>query len=298
VKIVDSFRSITVPFQGRFVDLGSTDSRMFAWRRKLRFLDPIDVRDLSVQMRGGNVAVVSEPFSTHFKLGTGDTFVIPTSSGAQRFRIAAVFNDYSTTGGTVIIDRERYRMLFHDASLDSVSAMLRPDADLGTVRTRIERALAPLRVDITTNRELRAFAISIFDRTFAITNALYLVSMAIAILGVVSTLFALVLERRLDIALLRYVGLDRRGVQRMILTQATIVGLLAAGIGILLGMALAADLIFVINRQSFGWLIEWRSPGAFYLEATALVVAAALLAALYPAAVASRIKTSEVLRVE
>jgi ABC-type antimicrobial peptide transport system permease subunit len=54
----------------------------------------------------------------------------------------------------------------------------------------------------------------------------------------------------------------------------------------------------VINRQSFGWLIEWHSPGAFYAEAFALVVIAAVAAAIYPARVAARIHSSEVLRVE
>ncbi len=175
---------------------------------------------------------------------------------------------------------------------------VRPGADIANVRSNIERALRPLRIDISTNRELRAYAISIFDRTFAITSALYVVSMAIAVLGVISTLFALVLERRLEIGLLRYVGLSRNGVARMVIAQALVVGVLAGVLGVILGTALAADLIYVINRQSFGWLIEWHSPGAFYAEAMGLVVVAALLAALYPARVASQIRTSEVLRVE
>lgn len=298
VAAVDTYRGITVPLRGRFVELGSTDTRSFASRPKLRFLDRVDPVALSNAMRAGNVAVVSEPFSSHLGLGAGDSFEVATPSGVQRFRIAAVYNDYATTGGTAIVDAQRYRALFHDDTVDSLAVMVRPGADVASVRTRIERALAPLRVDINTNRELRAFALAIFDRTFAITNALYLVSMTIAVLGVVSTLFALVIERRTDIALLRYVGLDRRGVRRMVLAQAAMVGVLAAALGTLLGVALAADLIFVINRQSFGWLIEWHSPGWFYLEAAVLVVCAALAAAIYPAAVASRIQTSEVLRVE
>jgi putative ABC transport system permease protein len=175
---------------------------------------------------------------------------------------------------------------------------LEPGYEPSTVRTAVERALLPLRVDISTNRELRGFAISIFDRTFAITSALYVISLSIAILGVVSTLFALVIERRLDIALLRYLGLRGAGVRTVVVVQAALVGIVAAVAGLLLGIGLAVDLIYVINLQSFGWLIEWKSPGAFYIEAVVLVVAAALLASLYPARVAARIRTAEVLRVE
>jgi len=78
----------------------------------------------------------------------------------------------------------------------------RSGADLVTLRDAIVRSVLPLRVDTETTRELRTLVITIFDRTFAITYALYVISITIAVLGVVSTLFALVLERRREIGLL------------------------------------------------------------------------------------------------
>jgi putative ABC transport system permease protein len=140
--------------------------------------------------------------------------------------------------------------------------------------------------------------IAIFNRTFAITDSLYIISIAIAVMGVVSTLFALVLERRVEIALLRYLGFTVSSVRRMVYAQAAIVGLLAGIVGVALGIALALLLIFVIDRQSFGWLIELHMPWAFCAEAIGLIVVAALLAAVYPANVAARIRTAEALRVE
>jgi putative ABC transport system permease protein len=92
--------------------------------------------------------------------------------------------------------------------------------------------------------------------------------------------------------------LTRNGVVRVVFVQAFVVGLLSGLLGIALGLLLALDLIYVINRQSFGWLIEWRSPGWFYLQAFGMVVVAAIVAAIYPAFVASRIRASEALRVE
>lgn len=298
VAAVDTYRGFDVPIEGRFAQLGATSVQSFATRNKLRFITRVDLRALAREMQTSSTAVVSEPFSTHFGLKEGDSFVLPTPRGTRRFRILAIYNDYSTSGGTFVIDAKTYARLWGDRTVDSIAVYLQAGADPGIVRTQIERALVPLRVDISTNSELRSFAIGIFDRTFAITSALYIVSMAIAVLGVVSTLFALVLERRLEIALLRYIGLDRAGVARMVLAQALVVGLLAGIVGIALGAALAADLIYVINRQSFGWLIVWKSPGWFYLEAVIMVVIAALVAAVYPARVASNIKTTEVLRVE
>jgi putative ABC transport system permease protein len=57
-------------------------------------------------------------------------------------------------------------------------------------------------------------------------------------------------------------------------------------------------LIFVINRQAFGWLIELHVPYDFLSEALVLVVVVAVIAGIYPASVAARIRTAEAVRTE
>jgi putative ABC transport system permease protein len=118
------------------------------------------------------------------------------------------------------------------------------------------------------------------------------------VLGVVSTLFALVLERRREIGLLRYLGLRSRDVRRMVYVEAGYIGLLGGVGGVAVGVLLALLLIFVINRQAFGWLIELHMPYDFLAEAVGLVIVAALIAGIYPAGVAARIRTAEAVRAE
>jgi putative ABC transport system permease protein len=298
VAAVDTFRGLDVPMDGRFAELGATDMSGLTSRNKLRFLDNASPEEMQRELIGHDAAVISVPFATHFKKQPGDTILLDTPSGRVNLKIVGEYNDYSTSGGTFFVDESTFRRLYHDSTFDSIAVYVTAHAQTGLVRSGIERALRPLSVDINTNADLRGFALQVFDRTFAITNALYVVSIVIAVLGVVSTLFALVLERRIDIALLRYIGLSRAGVQGVVFVQALAIGVLSGALGLALGVALAADLIYVINRQSFGWLIEWHSPGLFYLEAFALVVVAAVIAAVYPARVAAGIHSSEVLRVE
>jgi putative ABC transport system permease protein len=295
---IDTFRGLDVTVRGQEAQLGATGMSTLPERDRFRFLGRPDLAKLAAQMHDRDDAVVSEVFSSHFGLGVGQRFSIATPSGPTTLRILAIYNDYSTSGGTFFIDRATFVRLFRDPTYDSIGVYLRPGANAALVRSSIVRAIRPLRADVNTNRELRAYALEVFDHTFAITNALYLVSIVIAVLGVVSTLFALVLERAPEIAILRYIGSTRSGVQRMVFVQAIVVGVLAGLLGLLLGLALAADLIYVINRQSFGWLIEWHSAGLFYAQAFAMVVVAAVIAAIYPARVASRIHTGEVLRAE
>jgi len=156
----------------------------------------------------------------------------------------------------------------------------------------------PLRIDVQTTRELRSLVIAIFNRTFAITYALYVISITIAVLGVVSTLFALVLERRREIGLLRYLGLTARDVRCMVLHEAAYIGALGGVAGVAVGVLLALLLIYVINRQAFGWLITLHMPYAFLAEAVVLVIVAALVAGIYPARVAARIRAAEAVRTE
>ncbi|MGZ3527070.1 MAG: FtsX-like permease family protein [Vulcanimicrobiaceae bacterium] len=298
VAAVDTYRGFDVPFRGRLVQLGATDFRSLVNRNKLRFIGRVDLDALARTMQSGDYVVVSDPFVQRFGLGTGDRFAFTTPSGTRNFTIAAEYNDYSTSEGTFIMDRTTFNRLFHDDSTDSIAIYAKSGEDLAQLRSRVERELSPLALEINTNREIRGYVIDVFNRTFAITNALYIISIAIAVLGVVSTLFALVLERRVEIALLRYLGFTVEDVRRMVYAQAGIIGLLGGVIGVALGVALAFLLIYVINRQSFGWLIELHVPWVFFVEAVALVVVAALLAAVYPANVAARIRTAEALRVE
>jgi putative ABC transport system permease protein len=298
VLAVDTFRGFAIPFRGGTTYLGATDFASFGARNKVSFVGRVDAADLARTLPDSANVIASVPFVLRYGLHEGDSFSVDTPAGVRSFKIAATYNDYSSDAGAFIMDERTFRRLYRDATVDSIAVYLRPGARLPAVRSAILRAVAPARVDMESNRELRAIVLTIFDRTFAITNALYVVSIVVAVLGVVSTLFALVLERRRDIALLRYLGVTLGGIRRMVYAQAGIVGFVAAIWGLLLGGALSLLLIFVINRQSFGWVISLRLPYPFFGEVIVLVVTAATLAAIYPASVAARIRTAEALRDE
>jgi putative ABC transport system permease protein len=264
----------------------------------VRFIGNVDQALLERSLTGSTNVLISEPFATKFALDTGDHFSLDTPGGMTTFTVAAVYNDYSSDAGVMLMDLATFRRLYRDPFINSVAVYARSGADLVTLRDAIVRSVLPLRVDTETTRELRTLVITIFDRTFAITYALYVISITIAVLGVVSTLFALVLERRREIGLLRYLGLRTRDVRRMVYFEAAFIGLLGGVSGVIVGVLLALLLIYVINRQAFGWLIELHMPYDFLGEAIVLVVIAALVAGIYPAGVAARIRTSEAVRAE
>ena len=80
----------------------------------------------------------------------------------------------------------------------------------------------------------------IFDSTFAITYALEVIAIVVAMLGVAGTLLTLVLERRRELSLLRLVGADRRQVQRMVVIEAALIGAVSQAIGLVVGLRAVA----------------------------------------------------------
>jgi putative ABC transport system permease protein len=85
-----------------------------------------------------------------------------------------------------------------------------------------------------------------------------------------------------EFAILRFLGTNRRQLRQIVLSEAGITGLIGIACGLLLGLLLSLLLVYVINRQSFGWTIQFGIPGWFLLQSLAAVFAATVAAGLYP----------------
>ncbi len=298
VDAIDTLRAIDIPFRGTLTTLAGVDSGQFARHEHLRVLKGETAATLARTMPGSLFVVASQPLAERFGVRPGDTVPVETPSGRVSLHVVSIFSDYSSDAGLIFVDARTFARLFADNTVNSVAVYARPGANLSAIRSALLRAVAPQRVDVQTTRELRALVTTIFDRTFAITYALYAIALTIAILGVIGTLFALVLEQRREIGVLRYIGVSRGSIRTMILHEAGVLGTLGALYGAGVGLLLAALLIFVIDRQSFGWVIGLHVPWATLAEGLATVIVAALIGGLYPARVAARIRADEAVRAE
>jgi putative ABC transport system permease protein len=120
----------------------------------------------------------------------------------------------------------------------------------------------------------------------------------VAVMGVAGALLALVIDRKRELGLLRFLGASATQIRRLILAEAALLGLLANAAGLLLGFALSLILVFVINKQSFGWTIRFHWPVAILTGAISLIFAATVVAGFYPARIAVRLNPIEVVHEE
>jgi putative ABC transport system permease protein len=296
VAAVDAFRAVEITFRGNPAFVACGDWDVLRRYGNLMFLD--GRRAGEVMRPAPGLVVISEPFSLGNQVRQGDTILLPTPAGDRPFRVAGVYYDYTSDRGYAVMDRSDWLRYGGGPEATSLAVYLQPGADAERVRQTLSQRTASRALLITLNRELKANVMRIFDRTFAITWVLEAIAIAVAVLGIANALLALVLERRRDLGILRYLGASGRQLRRLVVFEAALLGLLACAAGLLLGVALSLVLIYVINRQSFGWTIQFSLPVGFLALATLAIYAVTCLSALFPARQAARIDPVDAVLVE
>ena len=176
----------------------------------------------------------------------------------------------------MVVDSHLFRKVWGETGATVFAVYLKAGQVLPVVRHEIEQVLKKDMPIVTiSNGELRTEILNIFDRTFRVTYVLELIALSVAVLGIINTLMTAITERRRELATLRALGMSRPQIQGLIFWESCYVAGLGAGLGILAGLALSVLLINVINKQSFGWTIQFTLP----LETLGVAVLVALLAA-------------------
>ncbi len=298
VQTVQRIRAYEISYQGMPATLGSLDIANTPINRDTDFLSGRGTASVLEELRGKNVVIVSEPFTYKHHVKAGDFLELALGQTRAAFRIADVYYDYASERGMILMDRNVMLKYLPDPAPSNLAIFVKPGASVPAIRKEIENAAANYRVLIFANGDLRSQAVQIFDRTFAITYALEAVAILVAVMGVAGALLALVIDRRRELGLLRYLGASSEQLQKLIVSEAGLLGLLANLSGVVLGFFLSLILIFVINKQSFGWTIRLHWPVAVLLGAITVVFLATLLAGFYPAYIAVRLNPIEVVHEE
>jgi putative ABC transport system permease protein len=237
----------------------------------------------TARLPAGAVPVwVSEPAQRIYGWQPGEVIALPIAG--TRFAVAGVWRDYGRQGGAVVIDDRDYQRLTGDTGRDQIAVMVVPGGDPARIgRALVAQLPAALRdqTEMTQPAILRRLALTLFDRSFAVTYLLEAVAIVVGLAGVAATMSAQTIAREREFGMLRHLGVTRRQVMTMLGLEGATLGLTGALAGIGLGLVLAQVLIHVINPQSFHWTMSTRIPYATLIGvALALIGAAAVTAVL------------------
>ncbi len=220
---------------------------------------------------------VSEPAAWLYGWKPGQRIVLPIS-GSRPFFVAGVWRDYSRQHGAVSLDAGDYTRLTGDhwrgeASVDVIEGASAKQVT-EALRARLPADVAP-RVTFAEPATLRALALKIFDRSFAVTYGLEAIAILVGLAGVAATVSAQTLARTKEFGMLRHLGVTQRQIVAMLVTEGALLGAVGVVAGIGLGLVMSQVLIHVVNPQSFHWTMETKLPWVLLASVALALVASA-----------------------
>ncbi|UCH27418.1 MAG: FtsX-like permease family protein [Trueperaceae bacterium] len=222
-----------------------------------------------------------------FDLERGSQVELRTDNGFEPFEISGVIVDF-TGGGEALIGSLDELPRFGGGTPDLFVATVAEGEDPNSIKRELSSAFPNLHLDISLNQSYRERIVKLTRQTFATTNGLLLLTVLIAALGVTNTLGMNLSERKKEIAVLRALGLKRRGVSLLIITESIVVTIIGCVLGTACGFLLAKTITVGASALT-GFPLEAVYPWYLALLSLAGAPLIGVFAATVPARRAARL---------
>ncbi|NNF24981.1 MAG: FtsX-like permease family protein [Rhodobacteraceae bacterium] len=248
--------------------------------------------DVWDRVADGSGALINEQLSRRDGYGPGDD--VPLPGGA--LTVVGVYSDYGNPLAQVLISPEVLTARYPDVPRLNYGVRVSPDrAD--ALADGLIRDVGLAEDNLTDQAALKAFSIDVFDRTFTVTGALNVLTLAVAGFAILTSLLTLATMRLPQLAPVWALGLTRARLARLELVRALVLATLTLVLAIPVGLLLAWVLLAVINVEAFGWRLPMHIFPRDWAILGALSLVAAGAASLWPAWRLARIAPSELIKV-
>jgi putative ABC transport system permease protein len=278
------YRRIALRHEQRDYQFEAIDFEKFLQHASFLMLDG-SLEEVLPQLIRGEGFLISEVFSGQASVSRGKRFRLIIEGVELDLPVLGIFRDYRTRGGVVHFSLPVFEELTGIGSWSGVRV------HLTGLDSHDEQKMAKLRnsllefcmnqgfhMDVTLGRDLRNEILRIFDETFAVTGVLLVIALVVASLGITSTLTVLVLERSHQLHTLLAIGAHKGQIRTMILWEAVLMVTAGEVLGSVCGFVLSLLLIFVINKQSFGWTFIYSVNWPGIMSSLPLILTTAVVA--------------------
>ena len=245
------------------------------------------------RLAAGEGALVNEQLARREGLWPG---MLVDIGAAGRQPVLGVYSDYGNPRGQAYLGAGAFARAFPDAANLRFALRLDP-AEAPAVQADLARRfdLDPDR--IVDQAGIKAFSLGVFERTFAVTAALNVLTLGVAGFALWASLTTLSGMRLPQVAPLWALGLTRGRIAALDLLRAMAFAALTALLAIPVGIALAWALLAVVNVQAFGWKLPLSVFPGDWLILTGWAMVTAALAAALPAARLWRMPPAQLVKV-
>jgi putative ABC transport system permease protein len=277
---VDPYRNTQVMYNGAQISVTAIDASVLQRFTRFGWLKGDNKHWDSVKQ---GAAIISESFSRRFGVREGDTVTLEGIDGPVRLPVVAIFYDYTTEHGLVMMDRSTYIRIFGDRTINSLGIFVDPgNQRRKEVLAEVRRMAQERNLPVLTREQLQGNILALFESTFAVTRSMRILAIIVAFFGITGALLTLFLERRKDFGIYRALGFSTSQIGVMTVLEGLGMGLVSFLLSTIGGTAIAIMLIKVINLRSFNWTIFYYPEWQPYVVTGIVAVCASLGAAMYP----------------
>lgn len=237
--------------------------------------------------------LINEQLARRDGLSPGDALSLP---GGPPLTVAGVYSDYGNPLAQVIVSNDRLVARFTDVDRRRFGVRIAPE-EIEALRTALTEDFGLPPDNIVDQSALKAFSLQVFERTFAVTGALNILTLGVAGLAILTSLLTLAAMRLPQLAPVWAIGLTRARLARLELLRALLLAGLTFVLAIPVGLLLAFVLLAVINVEAFGWRLPMHLYPVDWLWLGLLSLVAAGLAALWPARRLATLPPADLIRV-
>ena len=244
-------------------------------------LQPKGVKDPSPEV------FVSEAMLDLYGWRPGEIHTLPLKASTGDYLsvwVAGVFRDYGRQHGSIVMDLSVYQALTQDRRRTDIALWLTPDSNPAVVLERLRSQSPQFKaLEFRSSADLRALSLTIFDRSFAMTYALEVAALLVALFTVAAGFAGQALLRQKEFALVQQLGQSPSQLTQWISVESGLLLALAACWGTLLGLLMSQVLIHRVNPQSFHWTMETSLPAVAIVVLILVTVLLGILAAVWAA---------------
>ncbi|MFI1324421.1 ABC transporter permease [Streptomyces sp. WAC04189] len=259
-----------------------------------------ELTDLKVEQGafevGGTEVVVDGDTAKENGWKAGSAFTVAYEDGEkQRLTVAGVYEGNDMLRGIMVDNSVLTPHLTDPVDMQVMVKM--SDGASSAAKDSLQQALdTNPAIKIQDKKDISNEIAKMFTLMLNMLYGLLAMAVIVAVLGVINTLAMSVFERSQEIGMLRAIGLDRKGIKRMVRLESLVIslfgGVLGIGLGVFFGWA--AGELMGSTIATYELVLPWGRMGVFLLLAAVVGV----LAALWPARRAARLNMLQAIKAE
>lgn len=245
----------------------------------------VDIPEADLASHGGLEMVIDSRLARASGLKVGEKVY----SAGHNFTIVGIVPAGAMVRAFVPLATAEYLFNGRLGRFTLLMVKLRQGAPVGAAKEAIRKNR---HLKVMSVGEYRAMLESRFGIIYPFVDTVNAVTLIVAMLFIMVTLFTMVIQRRREIAILRSMGASRRFILREVLAESLILTTIGAAVGIALAPAAGAGI------EAVRPLLTVQLTARWILIAAAAAIVGGTLAAIYPAWRAMNVDVAETLSLE